>query len=57
MRSVIPKYVELAMLRPAMCEFKAEEIFFGAVVALCEIQEVKLDEFRVHLLGSLSDCW
>jgi hypothetical protein len=34
LRNVIPKFIELALMRPCACEFNAEEIFFGAVLSI-----------------------
>lgn len=33
-RKAIPKFIELAMMRPNACEYKAEELFFGAVLSI-----------------------
>ena len=39
------------------CEYNAEEIFFGSVLALLEKSNAFLDNFQQNILKRLTDSW
>ncbi len=41
-KKVIPKFIELALMRPHACEFTAEELFYGAVIALIQLHKLTI---------------
>jgi hypothetical protein len=57
MRLALPKYVELAMMRPSACGLTGEEIFFGAVQVVVELHGLILNDFQRTILLSVTDSW
>jgi hypothetical protein len=56
-RPVLLKLIELALMRPNACSFKAEELFFGAVLALIKTKKQVLTPLQNTILLSMTDCW
>jgi hypothetical protein len=57
LRHILPTIIEFALLQPQACQFSAEELFYGAVLAQFLNQRVMLTDFQKNVLLGLTDCW
>jgi hypothetical protein len=57
MREALPLFIEFALMHPNACEFTAEEVFFGAVLAIFEVKDIHLNEFMGEVMTGLTDSW
>jgi hypothetical protein len=57
MRDAFPLFLEFALIHPNACQFTAEEVFFGAVMAILEIKHIHLNEFLAKIMRGLTDSW
>lgn len=56
-RYSLPKFIQLALLHPQACEFKAEEIFYGAVVTTIKKADIKMNDSKKITLLAMTNCW
>lgn len=56
-QKAVPPLIELALTLPAMCEFSAEEVFFGSVLAVGDSKQLELSAGQRAVLERMTDCW
>jgi hypothetical protein len=56
-QQALPPLILLALIHPEACKYTAEEIFFGAVLAVLEIIPLNLNDSQNRKLFSLSSRW
>ena len=49
--------MEFAMVLSCSCQFKAEHIFYGGVLATIRYKGIRMTDLQATILKSLSDNW
>ena len=57
LKHLLPNFIEFACVHSLACEFSAEELFYGCVLAAFEMKHVRLGEREGKILMGLSDSW
>ena len=56
-KNAMPSIIDLALIHSRACEFTAEEIFFGAILAALKIVPINLTDSDFEDLLCLTDKW
>jgi hypothetical protein len=56
-QKVVPHLIELALTLPEMCQFSAEEVFFGSLLAIRDSKQLELSASQQAVLERMTDCW
>jgi hypothetical protein len=57
MRQALPIFIEFANIQGQSCDYTSEELFYGAVLAICECGGLIFSEFQRQVFMGLTDCW